>query len=644
MYFYEILVRSSRYHGSEALTYQSPQRLTRGRLVLVPLQKEQALGVVSAEVTKPAFATKAISQAYDLPPLPAQLLQLGAWLQAYYPAPLGQVMQQLLPASIGRRDEIAVPTAGRPSRDRLPTLTDQQAEVLSAIKQPGSYLLHGTTGSGKTRVYIELAGRSLAAGRSALLLTPEISLTSQLAARCREVFGEQVVVLHSQLTPKERRLAWQGNLLANRPLVVIGPRSALFSPLKDIGLIVLDEAHEPAYKQEQAPHYQAGRVAGKLAELHQAVLVLGSATPLVSDYFLAEQKAKPILALSGLARGRELPPTTVTLVDLKDRSQLSRHPYLSRQLLQAIETALGRQEQVLLYLNRRGTARIILCEQCGWQALCPHCDLPLTYHGDAHQLRCHVCNYHQTVPAACPACGHPSILFRAIGTKAVADDVAKLFPGARIQRFDTDNSKAERFEQHFEAVHRGEVDILVGTQLLAKGLDLPRLSTLGIIAADTSLAMPDFSANERTYQLLSQVLGRVGRGHIAGKAIIQTYQPDHPAIQAAINGDWQALYESELASRRQFGFPPYVYLLKLTVRRASTTSAEQAAERFADSLRQAGLKVIIEGPAPAFHEKFQNKYQWQLVLKAKDRSQLLDAIRLLPKSGWSYDIDPIDLL
>ena len=644
MYFYEVWVRSNKYHSDAPLTYQSEQQLNIGQIVDVPLQRAKVLAVITRQVAKPSFATKPIERIYDLPPVPEHLLSLADWLHAYYPAPLGLVSQQVLPADANDKKLPTLLKAGAPDLKTLPPLNDEQQAAVDQIASPGTYLLHGKTGSGKTRVYIELAYRRLANGRSCIILTPEISLTSQLAERFRSVFGERVMVLHSQLTPKERRETWQQILLTKEPLVVIGPRSALFSPLKNIGLIVLDESHEPAYKQEQAPHYQAGRVAAKLANLHSSMLVLGSATPSVSDYYLAEQKDRPIVELTELATASEHAETEVQVVDLKDRSLLSRNPYLSQSLLEAIESALLRKEQVLLYLNRRGTARIILCENCGWQALCPHCDLPLTYHGDVHELRCHVCNHHEPVPAACPACKHPSILFRAVGTKAIAEEVGRLFPGARVQRFDTDNTKAERFENHFQAVHAGEVDILVGTQLLAKGLDLPRLSTLGIIAADTSLAMPDFSANERTYQLLSQVLGRVGRGHIAGHAIIQTYQPEHPAIQAAISGEWEDFYKSELESRKLFNFPPFVYLLKLTVRRASYKSAEKAAEDFAAALHKANLKVEIDGPAPAFHEKFQNKYQWQLVLKAKDRSQLLEVIKLLPSSGWSYDIDPIDLL
>ncbi|HET9174681.1 MAG TPA: primosomal protein N' [Candidatus Saccharimonadales bacterium] len=644
MYFYQVWVRSNHFHGNEALTYQSPQRLAVGTVVSVPLQREQVLAVITKATMKPTFTTKHITKVHDVPTVPQQVLQLGEWLKAYYPAPLGLIAQHLLPAHVHAKDTTEQLSIQPPHAAGLPTLTIEQTNVLEHITGPDTYLLHGRTGSGKTRIYIELALRTITENRSCIILTPEISLTSQLATQFRNVFGKRVIVLHSQLTPKERRLTWLNIVSATEPLIVIGPRSALFSPLRSIGLIVLDEAHEPAYKQEQAPHYLASRVAGKLAGLHKAVLVLGSATPLITDYFVATQKHKPILELSTLAQSTAQYSTRIEVVDLKERTVLGRSTYLSQPLLTHIETALLKKEQVLLYLNRRGTARIILCENCGWQALCPHCDVPLTYHGDSHELRCHVCNYHESAPNTCPVCGHPNIIFRAVGTKAVAADIARLFPGARVQRFDADNQKAERFEQHYEAIHAGEVDILVGTQLLAKGLDLPRLSTLGIINADTSLSMPDFSSNERTYQLLKQVLGRVGRGHIAATAIIQTYQPDHPAIRAAIEDDWTAFYRAELESRQLYNFPPFCYLLKLVVRRASAARAEKAAEAFAETIRATGIRVRIEGPAPSFYEKFQNKYQWQLVIKANERSQLLKVINILPKSNWSYDIDPINLL
>lgn len=652
MHYYAVLVRSSRYHGKEALTYASSARLARGRIVRVELLKEVVIGVVAGPADKPRFKTKPVTEVLDLPPLPAHLLKLAEWLPTYYPAPLGLIAQQLLPAPFpAKLPDSPTRVIKQPGLSALPALTSAQQAALEAMWQRDTYLLRGDTGSGKTRIYLELTARTIESGKSAIILTPEISLTAQLAAAFREIFGERIIVMHSKQTPAERRAAWLDTLRAEEPVVVIGPRSALFSPVKEPGLIVMDEAHEAAYKQEQAPQYQTGRVASYLAQAARAMLVLGSATPSVSDYYLAEQKNKPIIRLSGLARrqagGRGLTedhgPAEITVVDRKDHSLFSRSSYLSLELIKAVEKALSRGEQSLLYLNRRGTARLVMCENCGWQAVCPHCDVPLTYHGDSHELRCHSCNYRARTPSGCPECGHAGVLFKAAGTKAIADEVKRLWPGSRVARFDTDNTKAERFEQQYEAVSGGEVDILVGTQLLAKGLDLPGLSTLGVLLADTSLYMPDFSAEERTFQLISQVLGRVGRGHRAGRAVIQTYHPDHPVLKAAINGDYEGFYRTELASRKQFLFPPFCYLLKLTVRRAGIESARQAAEKLLEEITGSGAKVRVEGPAPSFHERLQNKYQWQLVVKSRRRGELLKIIENLP-SGWSYDIDPLDLL
>lgn len=645
MYFYLIWVRSNRYHGNDPLTYSSSEHLKVGAIVQVELQQDTVMGLVVGTSGQPRFKTKPIVRAYDLPALPLPLIKLSQWLQAYYPAPLGSLAQQLLPAQLAEKQLAATPLQQftEPDRSKLPPLTAEQQSALTAINAADTYLLHGKTGSGKTRLYIELAATAVANGRSAIILTPEISLTSQLANNFRDVFGDRVIVFHSQQAPSERQRAWLDSLKATQPVILIGPRSALFSPVAKLGLIVLDEAHEAAYKQDQAPQYQTGRVAASLARLTRATLVLGSATPAINDYFLAERLQKPIVQLFKLAQG-EHPASHVTLIDMKDRSAFPRSPYLSQPLILAVKQALSRGEQSLLYLNRRGTARLVMCEKCGWQAECPHCDIPLTYHGDTHELRCHSCDYHASLPSNCPACTHPSILFKTAGTKAIVDEVTKLFPNARIARFDTDNNKAERFEQHYESIHRGDIDILIGTQLLAKGLDLPKLSTLGILLADTSLYLPDFSAEERTFQLISQVLGRIGRGHVAGRAIIQTYHTDHPILTAAIAGDYRGFYENELKTRQQFLFPPFCYLLKLTCRRVTSRSAELAAGKLKADIQASGIKVRVEGPAPCFYEKFQTKFQWQLVVKAVDRPELIKVINSLPASGWSFDIDPIDLL
>lgn len=645
MNYYFVWVRSSRYHGSEPLTYASPERLPTGTIVEVELQKTPVMGVVSGPTAKPRFKIKPVSRVFGLPPVPTHLLKLANWLMSYYPAPLGIMAQQLLPASFSEKSLAAVPGVDfpEPNLSGLPPLTKEQSAALEAMSGRDSYLLHGITGSGKTRLYIELAERTIKAGKSAIVLTPEISLTTQLADSFRQVFGGRVIVMHSGQAPAERQKAWLDSLSAAEPVIIIGPRSALFSPIAKPGLVIMDEAHENAYKQEQAPQYQTGRVAAYLSRVTQSTLVLGSATPSVSDYYLAEQKSKPIIKLTSLAQSQPQTATKISLVDRKDHSLFSRSPYMSLELIKAVEGALGRGEQSLLYLNRRGTARLIMCESCGWQASCPHCDIPLTYHGDHHELRCHSCSHHAKTPGSCPDCGHASVIFKTAGTKAIVEDAQRLFPNARIARFDTDNTKEERFEQHFQAVKDGEVDILVGTQLLAKGLDLPRLSTLGVLLADTSLYMPDFSAQERTFQLISQVLGRIGRGHVAGQAVIQTYHPEHPVLVQALKGDYAGFYAGEMAERRQFLFPPFCYLLKLTVRRTSIKAAEEAANKLKTEVETGGYRARVEGPAPSFYERFQNKYQWQLVIKANERSELLKIISALP-ANWSYDLDPMDLL
>ena len=646
MFYYYVWVRSQRYHGKEPLTYSSTERLKPGAIVSVELQNLEVIGFISGLTTAPRFQVKPIKRVYDLPILPAPSVKLLEWLIQYYPSPLGLVTQQLLPAEIKEKDKDLITGVKLESPDpsSLPDLNKEQAEAFETIKaQTDTYLLHGRTGSGKTRLYIELALEAVRNNKSAIILTPEISLTSQLSRNFKAVFGERVIILHSRQTPKEHRLAWLSALLSNEPRIVIGPRSALFAPLKNLGLIVIDESHEGAYKQNSAPEYQTARVASALSKFAHASLVMGSATPSITEYYLAEQKLKPILKLNQLAKFSDNSPLQVSIVDRKDHKEFSRSPYLSQKLIEAITNSLHLGNQSLLYLNRRGTARLVMCENCGWQATCPHCGLPLTYHGDSHEMRCHSCSYKARSPISCPDCSSPNIAFKTAGTKAIASDVMRLFPEAKVARFDTDNTKSESFEQNYENARSGEIDILVGTQIIAKGLDLPRLSLVGVLLADTSLYIPDFTSDERTFQLINQVLGRVGRGHVSGEAIIQTYHPDHPIIKYAVNSDYAAFYNSELDNRRIFLFPPYCYLLKLSVRRATSASAERAAIQLKETIAKSGQRVIVEGPAPAFYERLNGKYEWQLIVKSKDRGELLKVIADLP-ANWSYDIDPVDLL
>lgn len=645
MTYYEVMVASSSYHGQSALTYSSEAVIPPGAIVSIPLRNTHQLGIIVRAVQRPGFNAKPIQEVIDLPCLPQQSLDLLSWIQLYYPSSAGITTQQFLPKQIPKKP-VEAHCIVQPKLPKLPSLTADQKTALASVEEKGMHILHGETGTGKTRVYIEMAQQALKQGKSALILTPEIGLTSQLSQDFRVVFGNNVLVMHSQLTEVTRQRQWVTILKHEKPIIIIGARSALFAPLKNIGLIVIDEAHEPAYKQDQSPHYHATRVAAKLAELHNCPIILGSATPLISDYYLAEHLQRPIIRMKLTANSSGDPATqstTTTVIDLKDRSKFTKKSHLSDTLITAISDALQNKEQSLLFLNRRGTARVVFCEQCGWQALCPHCDTPLVYHGDAHTMRCHSCDYKAATPTSCVECHNASIVFKSIGTKAIVDEVQRLFPEARIQRFDTDNRKADRVEQHYESLRTGEIDILIGTQTLAKGLDLPKLSVVGVIIADTSLYFPDFSAQERTYQLLAQVLGRVGRGHRRGRAILQTYNPDSPLLQSILTKDWRTFYDNEIRERSTFLFPPFCYLLKLTCRRASSASAERTAANLVKELRISGLRILVEGPAPAFHEKVLNKYQWQITVKAKDRKQLVEVIHRLP-SGWSYDIDPMNLL
>ncbi len=647
MYFYEVLVSSPRFHGVEPLTYQSEKVLAAGAIVIAPLRAQEVVGVVTRSVSSPRFTTKPVKKVVVAQELPPELLALVQWLQTYYPAPLGIFGQLLLPSSLVRQRDLAAlePLPAAAADAALPPLARQQQEAFDRIntdKVHRTFVIHGDTGTGKTRLYIELARQTVAAGKSVLILTPEIGLTPQLQHRLAESVAAPVIVVHSHLTPAERRTVWLRILQATSPIVVLGPRSALFTPLKKLGLLIIDEAHDGAYKQEQAPHYQSLRVAAQLAKLHKARYIIGTATPSVTDYFIAEQTKTPIIRLTDRPAGDQT-DKHITVVNLRDRTQFPGQPHLSQPLVETIEAALGRHEQSLVFLNRRGTARLILCQACGWQALCPKCDVPLTYHGDSHNMRCHMCGYRAPVPTSCPECQASEILFKSVGTKSIVTELQKVFPQAVIKRFDTDNHKTERLEEQYADIAGGKVDILVGTQLLAKGLDLPKLSVVGVIAADTSLSFPDYTAEEHTFQLLTQIIGRVGRGHSHGQVVIQTYNPEGLAIRTAVKQDWPAFYKEQLQERQRFGFPPYYHLLKIHCSRASRASAQAAAERLASHLRQADLRIDVVGPAPSFYEKAAGAYRWQLLVKAKARSELLKTVAALP-AGWSYDLDPANLL
>ncbi|MDQ3065474.1 MAG: primosomal protein N' [bacterium] len=642
MFYYEVFVAEAGYTKPAALTYSSKLSLPAGSVVLVPFGRKNITGFIKSKTDKPEFATKHVIQLLVDEILPPNILKFHSWISDYYPAGSGAIAQLFLPSGLDIKHRHITE---RPSEKlSLPSLTNQQKLVMETItlSDKKSFILHGATGSGKTRIYIEQAKKIIEIGDSVMILTPEISLVPQIAQSFIEQFGSKVVVMHSGLTKATRNRNWLKILHSTKPLVIIGTRSALFSPIKKLGLIVVDEMHEPAYKQEQSPRYYGLRAAGALANIHGAISLYGSATPTITEYFIAKQTGLTILEMNKTAK---LPQkVTRTILDIKDKNLFNRHPVISDPMLSAIEQNLINKRQSLIFLNRRGTARLILCQSCGWNALCPRCDLPLTYHGDNHTMRCHTCGYRGNPPYSCPDCGSDNIIYRSIGTKALVESLQKLLPEAIIKRFDTDNFAAEKLDKHFEAIQKGEVDIIVGTQMIGKGLDLPKLNLVGIINADAGLHMPDFSAAERSYQLLHQAIGRVGRGHAIGEVIVQTYNPKNPMLIAAVTQNWHQLYTQELEERKRFGFPPFRYLLKIDVNRKTARTAEQFTLKLHKHIHEMKLAIEISDPAPAFYEKTHGTFHWQLVIKSNQRTRLTELISKLPTGDYTYDLDPINLL
>lgn len=643
MHYYEVAPTQIVRSGSVSFTYHTDSPLPVGRVVVIEVGKKRLVGVILKQVPKPPYDTKTISDSTTFT-LPHPLLQTILWMCDYYACHLALVLQTALPAGILKTRRERQSTLSAPIRERTNFLfTDEQRDALDIIETttPGTFLLHGVTGSGKTAIYLEEARRTIERGRSIIVLVPEINLTPQLVSEFSHHF-KNVILTHSRQTEAERHLAWKAVLESRQPQVIIGPRSALFMPASDIGLVVIDEAHEPSFKQEQSPRYSAQRVATILARHHKAKLILGSATPNVADYYVAQQSDRPILTMTQRAKQNAKPPKT-TVVDMTKKANFSQHRFLSDAMLTSIKVALE-SGQVLLFHNRRGSATTTLCDSCGWSALCQRCFVPLTLHADTHSLNCHICAYKTRVPTSCPVCHSVNVIFKGIGTKLIESEIAHLYPKKRIMRLDGDNQQAN-IEELYKDLYSGDIDIIIGTQSITKGLDLPKLKMVGIIQADAGLSLPDFGASERTFQLLAQVVGRVGRSDVETEVIVQTYQPSHPAVVDGISQNYSHFYEATLQERQRSHFPPFSHLLKLTCSYKTEAAAIRNAQQLAKLLRnQLSTDVIIFGPTPSFYERQHGTYRWQLVLKSHRRALLIDALQHVPPTHWHTELDPISLL
>ena len=541
---------------------------------------------------------------------------------------------------------------------------------------PHVILLHGVTGSGKTEIYLRAIAEVLAQGRQAIVLVPEIALTPQTVRRFAARFGERVTVMHSALSLGERYDVWR-RARAGAVDIVIGPRSAVFAPLPRLGLIVIDEEHEWTYKQDQMPRYHARDVARRRAALEGATVILGSATPDVESYYRAQRGEYTLVEMPRRIMGHrrrveeqkavyriadartvmrptevdealytDLPP--VRIVDLRQELRAGNRSIFSRALQQALRETLAAGEQAILFLNRRGAATFVMCRDCGHVLRCPRCTAPLTYPATEAGLVCHHCDRREMMPQLCPACASPRIRHFGIGTQRVEAVVRELFPEARVVRWDWDTTRRRgAHEEILGRFIRGEADIMVGTQMVAKGLDLPLVTLVGVVTADTALNLPDFRAGERTFQLLTQVAGRAGRSILGGQVIIQTYNPNHYAIQAAGRHSYESFYTYELAFRREHAYPPFRQLARLVYAHPSPARAEAEARRMAavleNRIARLGLpETTLIGPAPAFLQRVRGQTRWHILVRAPDVHALLDGLRI--PVGWSIDVDPVSVL
>ena len=532
--------------------------------------------------------------------------------------------------------------------------TDQKAALdrILPLVDGGAFqviLLHGVTGSGKTEVYLQAIRRAVDNRRQAIVLVPEISLTPQTVRRFRSRF-QRVAVLHSNLTSSERRSQWR-RIRDGKADVVVGARSAVFAPLPSLGLIVVDEEHENSFKQDSTPRYHARDVGIWRARQENALVILGSATPSLETVHNARTGKYLRLNLPKRVQGLSLP--RVDIVNMREALAEAKHSViLSRRLRVAAQSALEKGEQVILFLNRRGFATSLQCRHCGFVLKCYQCDVALTYHSTVDVARCHYCLHEVASPQDCPRCGQPGFKQRGLGTQRVEEHIRKVFPDYVMARMDSDSMRGRgRHGQVLDKFRSGETQILLGTQMIAKGLDFPRVTVVGVLNADGSLNLPDFRAAERTFQLLAQVAGRAGRSHRGGRVFVQTFSPEHECIRAAAAQDLDRFAEAELRLREEFQYPPFTRLARIICEAKNPQHAERQAGAIADAIgaSEAAARITVLGPAPATIGLLRGKHRWHLCLKAPNSSTLHQALAAVDRTGGKgvqviVDVDPMSML
>ncbi len=625
----------------------------RGARVVVPFGARRITGYVVGERNRAPAGMKlkeVISLVDKEPLLDEILLDIADWMAGRYVHSLGEVLKAMLPAGIKGRGRLREEKDSFPSEPEFPVLEpDQQKafdEVTGAVvrREKSGFLLHGVTGSGKTEVYLRCIGEVLERGGSALVLIPEIALIPQTTARFRRRFGSKIAVLHSRLTGPQRSAIWRG-AAGGEIRVVIGARSAVFVPLKRLEIIVVDEEQDTSFKQEEKPHYNAVEVAGRRAEREGAVLLLGSATPSLETYASARKGDMGYLLLRSRPAGGKMP--AIEIIDMRGREEL-----VSSELIDALETVHERGEQAIVLLNRRGHANYVQCRKCGWIARCPNCSISLTYHSRGNELICHYCGIGRKPPEDCPSCGAYRMIHRGVGTQRIELELGNLVPGLRVVRMDMDSTSGTGGHLRIlEQFAKGEKDVLLGTQMVAKGHHYPDVTLVGVLSADAGLNFPDFRAAERTFRLLSQAAGRTGRGDREGRVIVQTFSPDHFLFEHLISHDYQGFAEQELEQRRELGYPPSGSISLFTVSARSEEVVRNAGELLARSLAAAldPKTYGVLGPTEALLGRLRGKYRLQVLVKGElddgARKRLVAAAKRTLKESKGvdlrWDFDPV---
>lgn len=640
MYFYHVLLPVDFCLKVGALTYSASIEIAPGSLVKLPFRNKASFGIVVEKVLPPKnadYKILAIESVYEQL-LSTKQIKVARWMADYYGAPLVKTFLAFLPREqwkVGRKSKAlvkAMPTVA--ASGELPTLTNDQQTIVNQItnSKPTTWLLHGVTGSGKTEIYLQTAKAVLEAGKQVVILVPEIALTPQTCARFEARFPHQVAILHSGVTAAGRKKLFE-EIRTGSKNVVLGARSALFAPTFKLGLIVVDEEHEASYHQEQSPRYHAVTVARELRKQTDSILILGSATPRLTTVVEEDQQT---VRLPERVNG--LMPT-IELIDMRNELKARNFSPISQRLQEEIQHELNAQKQVLLFLNRRGFATSYLCRECGQREVCPECDISLTVHlsptkpgydPDA-KLICHYCGFTKVPPSVCSHCGSVTLKALGSGTQRILMELEQLYPTARIVRVDKDTmTSPEKYYAFYQDVLDHRYDIILGTQMIAKGLHLPRVSLVGVLLADLSFHFPEYTAQEKTFQILTQVAGRAGRSGEQGKVLIQTYDPDYDVLKHVVQHDFEQFKQSELSFRQEFWYPPFCSVIRLTVYDSKSVDAAKKGQKLLEMLESQkvarGLQYEVLGPAPTWQYRRVGQFAYQVMVKSPLHAQTMEQL------------------